>query len=126
MATQQDYSRVARKLKDELGNNAFISKRRVDITHVLREVTHGKTTKLGSRMAEDLETELLHQGLHVYPPLAVTESNNMVRLFHQIGPEGQQTATASLVHLIAHPSPETDAELGRAIKKYKGTWEWNR
>lgn len=118
MPTRDHLARVARALAEELGNNAFRSIARMEITEKLREVSGEETTRIKAELAKSLEKELLYQGVRCFPPLDQTTTGDTIRLFHT------RTVVASLVDMLTNPGPETDRELGHVTKKVKGVWNW--
>jgi len=118
MPTRDHLARVAKALAQELGNNAFRSIARMEITEKLREVSGEETTRIKAELAKSLEMELLYQGVRCFPPLDHTSTGDTIRLFHT------RTVVASLVDMLTNPGPETDRELGHVTKKVKGVWNW--
>ncbi len=118
MLSYPDLVQVARELKARLNGRAFMTLERFDITELLREYPGSENTRLKSALSGDLETALLEQGVRCFPSLKATTTGDRVRLFHP------GTVVASLVDMLAHPSPQTDKELADVTKKVKGEWVW--
>jgi len=118
MPTRDHLARVARALAQDLGNNAFRSIARMEITEKLRQVSGEETTRIKAELAKSLEMELLLQGVRCFPPLDQTSTGDTVRLFHT------RTVVANIVDMLTNPGPETDRELGNVTKKVKGMWNW--
>lgn len=116
MPNRSDLVQVARALKRRLNGRAFVTLPRMEVTNILREVSGADTTRIKSNMAGALETALLEQGVRCYPGLSVTSTGDTVRLFHA------GTLLGTLVDLIAHPSPQDDADLAEVLTKIKGKW----
>jgi hypothetical protein len=112
------HTALARKLRAQLNGRAFLTIRRREITELLREISGEPTTRIKSRVADDLQLALLDQGVRCYPHLAATEMIDNVRLFHAGSLLGQ------LVDLIAYPATETDKDLADVLTKIKGKWTW--
>lgn len=110
---------LARRLRSELGSQAFLTIERTHITDLLRRVSAEPTTRLKSRLAQELTAVLADSGVAVYPPLDQTTTGDTVRLFHA------GSVVSQLVDLITKPDPSTDAELGSIILKIKGKWRFN-
>ena len=118
MPTRNHLIRLSRELARELNGHAFRSMPRMDITEKLREISGEETTRMKAELANNLEMELLKQGVRCFPPLAQTTTGDTIRLFHT------RTVVASLVDMLTNPGPETDRELGHVTKKVKGLWNW--
>jgi hypothetical protein len=118
MPTRDHLARVARALAQDLGNHAFRSIARMEITEKLRQISGEETTRIKAELAKSLEMELLLQGVRCFPPLDQTSTGDTVRLFHT------RTVVASLVDMLTNPGPETDRELANVTKKVKGVWNW--
>ena len=110
---------VAKQLKQELNEKAFMTLPRSEITERLREVSGEDTTRIKTTMAGDLERAMLEQGVRAYPSLQETQAVDNVRLFHP------GTVVASLVDMLMHPSDPTDKELANVTSKVKGLWDWD-
>ena len=119
MPTHTHITMVARRLRSELGNRAFLTIARTDITEMLRRVSGEPTTRLKSRLATDLTQALEHAGVRIYPALADTTTGDTVRLFHS------GSIVAQLVDIVVDPDPTTDNELGSIVLKIKGKWRWS-
>jgi hypothetical protein len=76
------HTALARKLRAQLNGRAFLTIRRREITELLREISGEPTTRIKSRVADDLQLALLDQGVRCYPHLAATEMIDNVQLFH--------------------------------------------
>ena len=122
MVTSSHLLSVAWQLKKELDETgkAFHTKRRVEITELVRVISGESNTRVKTSMGRDLERQLLNQGVRVYPSLVETTTGDLVRLFH-VG-----TVVASLVDMLANPGDDTDKQLANVTKKVKGFWEWDR
>lgn len=118
MPNRTDLVAVARELKKRLNGSAFLTVQRTDITHLLREVSGEKNTRIKSTLAADLTSTLVTQGVQVYPPLGETTTGDTVRLYHAGSVLGQ------LIDTIIHPDPGTDSDLGDVLSKVKGKWKW--
>jgi hypothetical protein len=118
MPTRNHLIETARRLKITLGNQGFTTMTRADITHTLREVSTEPKTRMKSVLAADLERALLERGVRCYPSLVGTEAKDSVRLFHT------ETVVARLIDALNNPDPRSDRELGEAIRKIKGNWQW--
>ena len=120
MVTSADFLQVAHLLQKELKETggSFISKPRMEITELVREVSGSDNSRMKNVAAEKLETALLYQGIRVYPSLTETTTGAVIRLFH-VG-----TIVASLVDMLNNPGDETDKQLAEVIKKVKGEWDW--
>jgi hypothetical protein len=116
MPTRNHLVQVARKLKKQLGKQAFLTLPRMEITQLLRDVSGEDTTRIKVGIASDLERALLEQGVRCYPSLTVTTTGDTVRLFHA------GTLLGTLVDLIEHPSLEDDGDLADVLTKIKGKW----
>jgi hypothetical protein len=91
---------------------------RSEATQLLRDVSGEDATRIKSAMAGDLERALLEQGVRCFPRLVGTASGDQIRLFHA------GTVMGGFVDMLLYPSEETDRELGEAITKFKGKWDW--
>ncbi len=118
MVTRSQLGLVARELRKRLGNQAFYSVPRSDITELVRQVSGEETTRVKSVMGQELEQALLEQGVRCFPSLAETSAES-VRLFHA----GRLTGV--LVDILRHPSPQTDKKLAETLTKLKGRWNWS-
>ena len=114
MPTRHHLTSVARKLKSQIGTNAFLTIARTDITSILRQVSAEDTTRLKSKMALDLERALLEQGLRCFPSLDETTTGDVIRIFHT------GTVLGWVVDLLIHPDKDADRELGGLLSKVKG------
>jgi len=119
MPTRHQLTTVARTLKTRLNGKGFLTIPRMEITELLRTVSGEDTTRIKSTMAGDLELALLEQGVRCYPSLAITSTGDSVRLFHA------GTLLGNLVDSLAHPSTESDQDLGHVLTKLKGKWTWS-
>jgi hypothetical protein len=117
VVTRAHLGLVARDLKKRLGNRAFLTIRRSDITQLVRDFSGEDSTRVKSIMGQDLERSLLEQGVRCFPSLSET-SEEAVRLFHA------GTFTGAMIDMLRHPAPETDRELAVALTKLKGKWNW--
>lgn len=118
MPTRTHLVAVARKLKQRLNGQAFLTIPRTEVTDLLREIAGEPTTRIKSGLAADLTSALVNQGVQVYPSLAETTTGDTVRLYHAGSVLGQ------LIDTIVHPDPGTDADLGDVLSKIKGKWRW--
>jgi hypothetical protein len=118
MVSYPDLVQVARELKSQLNGRAFMTVERFRITEMLRENPGSENTRLKSAISEDLEKALLEQGVRCFPSLRQTTTGDRIRLFHP------GTVMASLVDMLAYPSPQSDRELADVTKKVKGEWNW--
>jgi hypothetical protein len=109
---------VARDLKRELNNHAFLTLPRREITERIRNVSGEDATRMKVQMAAEMERALLEQGVRCHPALDNTTTGDVVRLFHA------GTMLGHLVDLIEYPSSDDDAELGAIIRKVKGKWDF--
>ena len=114
MVTQSDLKRVARELKKRLGNQAFRTFQRFEVTELLRTLSGEDATRIKSVMGQNLETALLEQGVRVFPTFSETNGTDSIRLFHA------GTVMSDFVDMLRYPSESTDRELGIAISKFKG------
>lgn len=119
MATRQQLTSVARKLKTRLNGKAFLTLPRMDITELVRETSGEDATRIKAGIAADLEVALLEQGIRCFPTLTSTSTGDTIRLFHA------GTVLGSLVDLLIHPSVEADSDLGAMLTKIKGKWAWS-
>lgn len=110
---------VARELRKQLNGKAFLTLDRVEVTQLVRTVSGEDTTRIKSAIASDLELALLEQGVRCYPGLVGTTTGDTIRIFHA------GSVLGSLVDLLAHPSKDTDRDLGAMLKKIKGQWDWS-
>ncbi|HEY9084526.1 MAG TPA: hypothetical protein VIN40_01090 [Candidatus Tyrphobacter sp.] len=117
MVTRVHLGLVARDLKKRLGNRAFLTIRRAEITQSVREFSGEDSTRVKSIMGQELEQALLEQGVRCFPSLSET-SEEAVRLFHA------GTFTGAIIDMLRHPAAETDRELAVALTKLKGRWNW--
>jgi hypothetical protein len=106
---------VARDLKKSLGNRAFLTVRRSEVTQLVRDTSGLDSTRVKAVMGQDLEQALLEQGVRCFPSLSET-SEDAVRLFHA------GTFTGAIVDMLRHPAKETDRELAVVLTKLKGKW----
>lgn len=118
MPGRNHYVLVARELKKRLNGKAFMTMPRHEVTTILREVSGESSTRIKSRVADEMTQVLLEQALRCYPGLGETEMNDNVRIFRA------GSVFGNLVDLIVHPSKDTDADVGAMLKKVKGTWDW--
>ena len=110
---------VARKLKMQLHDKAFLTLGRMDITDLLREVAESAGTRIKSQLATELEQVLLEQGVRCYPSLRETGTSDTIRIFHS------GSVLGNVLDLLIYPSRETDKDLGDMLKKIKGQWNWS-
>ena len=113
MPTNAHLVSVAKSIKNRINGKAFESIPRMEITDLLRRVSGEDTTRLKKTMSEDLERKLLEQGVRVFPRLQETSTGDTVRVFHT------GTVVASLVDMLASPSPDTDWQLAGMTNKVK-------
>lgn len=118
MPTRHHLVLVARKLRVQLGNSAFLTIPRTDITRLLRDTSGEDATRIKSQLAHDIELALLGQGVGCFPSLVDTTTGDDVRLFHS------GSVLANLIEILVHPSTETDSDLGAMLSKIKGKWRW--
>jgi hypothetical protein len=118
--TQSDLKRVARELKKRLGNRAFQTLQRLEVTELLRTLSGEDSTRIKSVIGQNLEQALLEQGVRIFPSFSETNGADSIRLFHA------GTVMSDFVDMLRHPSPNTDRELAGAIKKFKGKYVWDR
>lgn len=119
MPRYADYVAVAQRLEESLEHKAFMTISRKEVTNILREVSGEPRTRIKTLIAHDLTEALGEHGLSFYPTLGDTDTRDNVRLFRTASVIG------NIVNIIVHPTPETDAELGAALKKIKGQWNWH-
>ena len=117
MVERAHYLKVAQQLKKELDGKTFLSKPRMQITELLREASGEDTFWLKNIAANNLEIELLRQGIRVFPSLQDTTTCDIVRLF----PTG--TTLASLVDVFTHPGEDTDGPLADITERVRGAWD---
>lgn len=110
---------VARQLRRRLNGQAFLTLDRVEVTQILRDVSGEDATRIKSALAGDIEHALLEQGVRCYPGLVGTTTGDTIRIFHA------GSVLGSLVDLLAHPSRDTDRDLGAMLRKVKGQWDWS-
>lgn len=118
MPTRTHLVTVARRLKQRLNGQAFLTIPRAEITGLLRDVSGEPAIRIKSSLAADLTSALVNQGVQVYPSLSETTTGDTVRLYHAGSVLGQ------LIDTIVHPDPGTDADLGDVLTKIKGKWKW--
>lgn len=114
MITQSDLKRVARELKKRLGNRAFYTIQRFEVTELVRTLSGDDATRIKSVMGQNLEQALLEQGIRIFPAFSETGGADSIRLFHA------GTVTSDFVDMLRYPSPNTDRELADAINRFKG------
>lgn len=119
MPTRHQLTSVARALKTQLNGKAFLTLPRMDITELLRKTSGEDATRIKSGIASDLERAMLEQGIRCFPSLAETSTGDTVRIFHA------GKLLGNLVDLLAHPSTESDRDLGAMLTKIKGKWDWS-
>lgn len=117
MVNRNHLTAAARDLKKRLGNRAFLTVQRSEVTQLVREVSGEDSTRVKAVMGQELEQALLEQGVRCFPSLADT-SEDAVRVFHA------GTFTGAIVDMLRHPGSETDRELAEALIKLKGRWNW--
>ena len=110
---------VARKLKSRLGNDAFLTLDRMEITDLVRDAAASDNTRIKSQLAQELEQVLLEQGIRCYPSLQATTTGDTVRVFHS------GRLLGNLLDLLIYPSRDTDKDLGNMLRKIKGQWTWS-
>jgi hypothetical protein len=120
MPKHADYVAVAEELKGHIDHRAFATIARREVTEILRRVSGEPRTRIKSLVARDMTEVLAEYGLSFYPALEETDTRDNLRLFRT------ESVIAHFVEMIAHPSPESDIELGVALKKIKGTWQWHK
>jgi hypothetical protein len=118
MPNQTHLVATARQLKQQLNGHAFLTVPRTQITYLLREISGEPGARIKSRLAADLTSALVNQGVQVYPSLSETTTGDTVRLYHAGSVLGQ------LIDTIVHPDPGTDTDLGDVLTKVKGKWKW--
>src|SRR5437899_1843075 len=106
MPGRNHYVLVARELQKRLNGKAFMTMPRHEVTEILREVSDEPTTRIKSRVAQELTQVLLEQALRCYPSIEEAEMNDNVRIFRAGSMFG------NLVDLIIHPSKDTDKDVG--------------
>ncbi|MCA1705448.1 MAG: hypothetical protein LC808_20205 [Actinobacteria bacterium] len=119
MPARSHLVQVARELRRRLNGKAFFTLDRVDVTQMLRDISGEDTTRIKSGLAGEIELALLEQGVRCYPGLVGTTTGDTIRIFHA------GSVLGSLVDLLAHPSKDTDHDLGAMLKKIKGQWDWS-
>lgn len=110
---------VARRLRTELGTQAFMTVDRMKLTEMLRRVSGEPSTRIKRKLASDLTEALSDLGVDVYPPLTETTTGDVVRLYHAGSIVGQ------LVDLLTAPDSARDRDLGAMVLKIKGKWRFN-
>lgn len=120
MPRHSDYVAVAETLTERLEHRAFMTLPRRDITAILRNVSGEPRTRIKALIAQDLTDVMRTYGLNFQPPLADTDTRDYVRLYRE------DSVIGTVINIITNPSPETDAQLGAALKKIKGHWNWHR
>jgi hypothetical protein len=120
--TSDHLIKVARSVRRDLDrtSKAFMSLDRMDLTQRLRDISGESTTRIKATNGAELEGALNAQGLRCYPSLADTTTGDVVRIFRA------GSAVGDLIDAVLVPSPDHDRELGEALAKFKGTWDWNR
>lgn len=118
MPTRTHLAAVARAVKNQLGDRAFLTLERSVITGMLRQVSGEPKTRLSSRLAQELTRILCFEGIQVYPDLATTATHDTIRLYRA------GTVMANLTDAIANPDSGNDWYLADVLTKIKGKWRW--
>lgn len=122
MPNQDHLIQVARSVRRELDREgkAFKSIPRMELTERVRQASGESTTRVKTAMGADLDQALSDQGLRCYPSIAETTTGDRVRVFRA------GSAVGDLIDAVLTPSDDHDRELGVALAKVKGTWDWER
>lgn len=118
MPNRTHLTATARRLKEKLNGDPFLTIPRYEITTILREVSGESTTRMKSQLAHDLTSALVNEAVLVYPPLAETTTGDTVRLYRA------GTVLAQLIDTILHPDPGTDKDLDDVLHKVESQWVW--
>lgn len=116
MPSREHLVQVARSLRQDLdrARRPFLTLERMELTRRVRNVSGAETTRIKAAMGAELERALSDQGLRCYPSLAVTATDERIRVFRAGSDVGD------LIDAIALPSPEHDRILESLVEQRTG------
>jgi hypothetical protein len=118
MPTKDDFRKVARLIKRELGGDrlAFKTYQRERFTTELKEVAGAGAHSKSGDTWQELEAAFSHEGLLVFPPLDSTEEDGYTRVYRS------GSLVASVLNSIRFPGGGSDEELATMLGKVKRTF----
>jgi hypothetical protein len=113
--TTDTYLKVADRIVGQMDKDgkAFVTKTRMEITTLLRDISGQPRSKIGASVGDAIEAALDHRGFRAFPHLNEVDTSGSTRIIRR------GTYAEQLLNAWLHPGTMTDDDLAQAISKVK-------